>query len=355
MSFRPTLALPSPDQFTVAVRCCPILFELRADGPQPPMIPLPYRMIIAVASQTTITFYDTQQCEPFATITNIHYTRITDITWSSNAQIVAVSSTDGFCSLILFKSQELGIPYKPPQQTTSSIEIVDNETDKQSNLMSPPATRMDVDIDNKIKACCIEEASQDIKLYLESEDTTQDTINKDNTTETLKMDTDTDNNAEECQKEIDIDEANDKTTNNVANNDNNADNVVDDSKNIQKMDTDNNVEDSHEEILNVTDNSRNIENVEDKKNTDNVENKNKNANKIEESNTNDDKNDKVNANIDKVEDKKKNDNTEDDTKMQIQNDNTASSSASVTTPKPPRRVTFITLSSPKGKSKKKIL
>ena len=29
ISFRPALYLPSPDKVTIAVRCCPTLFELR--------------------------------------------------------------------------------------------------------------------------------------------------------------------------------------------------------------------------------------------------------------------------------------------------------------------------------------
>lgn len=76
--FRPAVYLPSNNQYTVAVRCCPLLFELQD---RESMFALPYRMILAVATQTSVLLYDTQQPEPFGIVTNIHYTRLTDVTW----------------------------------------------------------------------------------------------------------------------------------------------------------------------------------------------------------------------------------------------------------------------------------
>lgn len=42
---------------------------------------LPYRMVYAVASLDSILFYDTQHCAPFAHVSNIHYSGITDMAW----------------------------------------------------------------------------------------------------------------------------------------------------------------------------------------------------------------------------------------------------------------------------------
>ncbi|GAB0098158.1 chromatin assembly factor 1 subunit B [Sergentomyia squamirostris] len=105
---QPVIVLPSGDQHTVAVKFCPAFFELRAHD-VPPVIPLPYRMIFAVATKNSVYFYDTQQMVPFAKISNIHYTRLTDLTWSSDGRLLVVSSTDGFCSLITFGEGELGV------------------------------------------------------------------------------------------------------------------------------------------------------------------------------------------------------------------------------------------------------
>lgn len=103
--------LPSPDNFTIAVRFCPLLFELRKSEAKP-SIPLPYRMIFAVATKCSVYLYDTQQKIPFGLISNIHYTRLTDLTWSHDGKFLLVSSTDGYCSIVHFADGELGVIYK---------------------------------------------------------------------------------------------------------------------------------------------------------------------------------------------------------------------------------------------------
>lgn len=119
--FRPIAILPSPGQFTIAVRCCPVLFELRPDG-QDPIISLPYRMVIAVATRSSVVLYDTQQLTPFAVISNIHYTRLTDLTWSQDGLVLVVSSTDGFCSLVTFEPNELGQVYTKKENVEEVVE-----------------------------------------------------------------------------------------------------------------------------------------------------------------------------------------------------------------------------------------
>lgn len=47
----------------------------------PPLPRLPYRVVFAVASLDSVLLYDTQQAPPFALLSNIHYTNITDLAW----------------------------------------------------------------------------------------------------------------------------------------------------------------------------------------------------------------------------------------------------------------------------------
>lgn len=109
---QPVAVLPSPD-YTVCIKFCPQLFQLRkfTEETNAPLIPLPYRMIFAVATKSSVFLYDTQQTVPFGVISNIHYTRLTDIAWSEDGRILIVSSTDGFCSLVTFSENELGELY----------------------------------------------------------------------------------------------------------------------------------------------------------------------------------------------------------------------------------------------------
>ncbi|KAH8394751.1 hypothetical protein KR222_004056 [Zaprionus bogoriensis] len=111
---KPAFVLPFPNEYTVAVRCSPVLYRLRAYNAEknPPIISLPYRMIYAVATKNSVFFYDTQQPVPFAIVSNIHYTRLTDLTWSTDGNVLIVSSTDGFCSLLTFAENELGERYE---------------------------------------------------------------------------------------------------------------------------------------------------------------------------------------------------------------------------------------------------
>ena len=81
--FRPLAILPSYDEITIAVRCCPIYFKLRLDGPAS-VAALQYRIVFAVATQKSVLIYDTQQFAPIAVISNMHYTRLTDISWLAN-------------------------------------------------------------------------------------------------------------------------------------------------------------------------------------------------------------------------------------------------------------------------------
>ncbi|XP_037080491.1 chromatin assembly factor 1 subunit B-like [Pollicipes pollicipes] len=86
---RPVFCLPSGDKCSIAVRCCPLLFKLRmrsAPDPSRPLweqthnlLELPYRMVMAVATRCSVLLYDTQQQSPFARISNIHFTRLTDV------------------------------------------------------------------------------------------------------------------------------------------------------------------------------------------------------------------------------------------------------------------------------------
>ncbi|MED6180719.1 3-oxoacyl-[acyl-carrier-protein] synthase [Stylosanthes scabra] len=107
---RPAIQLPSASKAVVAVRFCPIYFNLRgtnSDG----LFKLPYRIIFAVATLNSVFIYDTESTLPIAVIAGLHYSSITDISWSPDARYLALSSQDGFCSLVEFEDEELGTPF----------------------------------------------------------------------------------------------------------------------------------------------------------------------------------------------------------------------------------------------------
>lgn len=67
--------------------------------------------MFAIATQDSVVLFDTQQSMPLALVANIHYTRLSDIAWSDDGRVLLVSSTDGYCTFVLFDDSELGKPY----------------------------------------------------------------------------------------------------------------------------------------------------------------------------------------------------------------------------------------------------
>lgn len=90
-------------------------------------------MVFAVACIDKLMIYDTQQTPPIGFVSDIHYSSITDLAWyvggwlvhttpsyngcvcalfgrSDDGRMLAVSSSDGYCSLVVFDEKELGMP-----------------------------------------------------------------------------------------------------------------------------------------------------------------------------------------------------------------------------------------------------
>ncbi|KAI9604615.1 hypothetical protein KEM48_002369 [Puccinia striiformis f. sp. tritici PST-130] len=69
---------------------------------------LPYRMIYAVATHDTVYIYDTQQSTPICLFNNLHFSSFTDLSWTNDGETLVLSSSDGYCSLVIFDKDELG-------------------------------------------------------------------------------------------------------------------------------------------------------------------------------------------------------------------------------------------------------
>ncbi|XP_059432786.1 chromatin assembly factor 1 subunit FAS2 isoform X2 [Corylus avellana] len=106
---RPALHLPGASKPVVAVRFCPIIFSLRGSNPAA-FFKLPYRLIFAVVTLNSLYIYDTESVPPIAILAGLHYAAITDITWSPDGRYLALSSQDGYCTLLEFELDELGSP-----------------------------------------------------------------------------------------------------------------------------------------------------------------------------------------------------------------------------------------------------
>ncbi|CAH8391140.1 unnamed protein product [Eruca vesicaria subsp. sativa] len=107
---RPALQLPGANKPVVVVRFCPVTFKLRGSSSEEGFFKLPYRIVFAIATLNSVYIYDTECVAPIAVLAGLHYAAITDITWSPTASYLAVSSQDGYCTLVEFEDNELGEP-----------------------------------------------------------------------------------------------------------------------------------------------------------------------------------------------------------------------------------------------------
>ncbi|GMH06710.1 hypothetical protein Nepgr_008550 [Nepenthes gracilis] len=106
---RPSLQLPGANKPVVAVRFHPLAFSLLGSN-SAGFFKLPYRLIFAVATLNSLYIYDTESIAPIAIMAGLHYAAITDIAWSQDAKYLALSSQDGYCTLVEFENNELGLP-----------------------------------------------------------------------------------------------------------------------------------------------------------------------------------------------------------------------------------------------------
>lgn len=62
---------------------------------------LPYKIIFAIATHDSVLIYSTESLVPMSVVGNLHYQILNDLCWLED-KILAVASSDGYCSFIIF-------------------------------------------------------------------------------------------------------------------------------------------------------------------------------------------------------------------------------------------------------------
>ena len=71
---------------------------------------------------------------PFSFINGIHYSNLSDLSWSSNGRLVILTSIDGFCTFVSFKEGELGEIYREEEMSVA----METEKTVQAPAEKPP-------------------------------------------------------------------------------------------------------------------------------------------------------------------------------------------------------------------------
>lgn len=102
---RPIMCLPFLKRPPIAISFNPNRYSLKTDKAY---VQLPYKLVFAVATSNEVLLYDTEDVQPLGIVGNLHYTPLTDLSWSQDGSLLMVSSTDGFCSYVCLDQSILG-------------------------------------------------------------------------------------------------------------------------------------------------------------------------------------------------------------------------------------------------------
>ena len=81
---------------------------------------VPYRSLFAVLTLDSVLIYDTYHSHPLSIVKGLHFAGLTDCAWTPDGLNLAVSSTDGYLSMISFQKGELGTVYSDPARMTTT-------------------------------------------------------------------------------------------------------------------------------------------------------------------------------------------------------------------------------------------
>lgn len=107
---KPTMMISTNGEPALICKFCPVLFK--KNKPEQDIFKSPYYMVFAIATSVSVLIYSTATMAPIYAMGNYHYATITSLSWKGS-NILAMSSSDGFCSFMIFEDGELGEPFIP--------------------------------------------------------------------------------------------------------------------------------------------------------------------------------------------------------------------------------------------------
>ncbi|CAH2354494.1 chromatin assembly factor 1 subunit p60 [[Candida] railenensis] len=125
----------------IAISFSPILYEKSKKADLVPF-DVPHKMVFAVATQDSVIVYDTEKLTPLGYASNLHYSSITDLVWDTDGGSLMISSTDGFCSSIVFKENVFG---KRMNKTNEPAETTAEEKTESASVAEAPKSESKVE------------------------------------------------------------------------------------------------------------------------------------------------------------------------------------------------------------------
>jgi chromatin assembly factor 1 subunit B len=109
---KPSFSVQTNKEPVLICKFCPLLFKKK--NPEDGLFKQPYYMIFAIATTNSVLIYSTDSLKPLYGMGNFHFAALTDLAWKE-AEILAISSSDGFISFFTFQKGELGESFEPEE------------------------------------------------------------------------------------------------------------------------------------------------------------------------------------------------------------------------------------------------
>ena len=105
---------------------------------------LPYKSVFCVLTEKSVLIYDTYHSRPISMARGLHYSGLTDATWTPDGQSLVVCSSDGYISFIMFEEGDLGRVYVKKEEIDSVETNHVGQAKRQATTPSVGATSSDV-------------------------------------------------------------------------------------------------------------------------------------------------------------------------------------------------------------------
>lgn len=79
-------------------------------------------MVYAIATSSAVLIFSTEKMQPLYGMGNFHYAALTDLSWRGS-EMLALSSSDGYVSFMVFDNNELGAIYEPTGDLATTMKI----------------------------------------------------------------------------------------------------------------------------------------------------------------------------------------------------------------------------------------
>jgi chromatin assembly factor 1 subunit B len=119
---KPSFMIPTSGEPALICKFCPKLFRKKDE--KTGLFQQPYYMVFAVATSSAVLLFSTERLQPLYGMGNYDYAALTDLTWRG-ADMLGISSSDGYCSFMVFEKGELGEIYEPTGDLANLMKVAE--------------------------------------------------------------------------------------------------------------------------------------------------------------------------------------------------------------------------------------